>query len=498
MCGFGWVLGAMAGLLGGGGVCTGESLIPTGGNLWPDYFCTWNVQGYVCSYASGEAQRRAMVEGNVFGTGKFQGWAELYPSIRRHLFFVMDDSWDVPLNGDRKYFGSLVLNGERFPSFDGGPGERLGKLRDAVVGRGWRGLGGWVCAQQAAVFAVADDEAYWKQRLGWMREGGVEYWKVDWGERERDATWRTRLTALAAAEAPKLVVEHALTEGAIRSAAVYRTYDVENVISAPVTIGRVAHLLKVTPKGSRTVINCEDEPYVAAGMGAAIGVMRHPFVGALPDGRQDFVFPPVGRDLKRRVDEVVRGVNWHRIADALPASGEGDTVDTVELVDWWMLEKDETYTDHRKGDRREGRAPGRVARGGLKLPEVEMREGGLAPFVLVSRSPNGAVAVAAIGRTLGREYRTPGARVKQDVGSARRIGVFGVFESLTLRFEGAVGPCRVLAQDLAGGEAEDITGQVRIEGEVLMLDGKLISRVGLSAGAKGDLSEPGMVVEIRK
>ena len=66
---------------------------------------------------------------------------------------------------------------------------------------------------------------------------------------------------------------------------------------------------------AKGIINCEDEPYIAVGLGCAIGVMRHPFAGTLPDGAQDFVFPPVGRDIKRRLDEVVRGVRWHRIAE---------------------------------------------------------------------------------------------------------------------------------------------------------------------------------------
>src|ERR1700744_2601834 len=30
-------------------------LVPEVSNPWPDYFCTWNVQGYVCSYKSSQA-----------------------------------------------------------------------------------------------------------------------------------------------------------------------------------------------------------------------------------------------------------------------------------------------------------------------------------------------------------------------------------------------------------------------------------------------------------
>jgi hypothetical protein len=475
-----------------------ESLVPNSPNLSPDYFCTWNVQGYACSYFSSAAQRRAMVEQNLFGHEKNQGWADFYPSVRDGLFLVLDDSWDVPLNGDQRYFGSLILDNKRFPSFTGTPTERLQKLSNAVRDRGWRGLGGWVCAQQAPAYVMQDDDAYWTQRLNWMHDAGIRYWKVDWGEKGHDAAWRLNLTRLAANSAPDLIIEHALAEGSLKSAAVYRTYDVENVIAAPVTIARIADLLRKAPKGSPTLINCEDEPYIAAGTGAAMGVMRHPFAGAMPNGQQDFVFPPVGRDLKRRLDEVIRCVNWHRMANPLPLTGEGDTIDAQKLTDSWTLGKDETWTAHHVGDHRDGSAPARIARGDLAIPTVEVDAGELLPYVLVSRSPNGSVSIATIGRTRDRTYTTPKARVTQNVGNATTIGVFGVFAQLTLRFKDPIDHCQVLAQDLAGNDPTEITAQVAIGGTSLALPGELISKVGLSAAHADDLSEPGLVLVIRK
>src|SRR5690348_9286976 len=57
----------------------GVNLIPTTPGTAPDYFCTWNIQGYVVSYDSGQAQRNAMVESNLFGAGKYQNWLGFYP-----------------------------------------------------------------------------------------------------------------------------------------------------------------------------------------------------------------------------------------------------------------------------------------------------------------------------------------------------------------------------------------------------------------------------------
>ena len=327
-----------------------------------------------------------------------------------------------------------------------------------------------------------------------MRDADFTYWKVDWGRHDHDAEWRRKLTDLGHKIAPHTVIEHALAERSIEFADVYRTYDIENVISAPVTIDRIAKLLQQTPKDSPTLINCEDEPYIAAGTGSAIGVMRHPFAGALPDGSQDFVFPPTSRDLKQRLDEVTRAVRWHRIAAPIPLSAPGAKIDSKRLGDHWILEKDETYTPHKIGDRRDASAPARISRG-LDLPEVEMPNGDEPPFVLASKSAKGAVAITSIGRTTGRKYVTPNARVTLDVGDAPGpFGIFGVYDSLTLRFDHP--PTQVLAQDLAGDESRDITNDVSIKGNELHIPGELLAKIGLSAATKGDVSEPGLLLAV--
>jgi len=71
----------------------GPSLIPSTPSTAPDYFCTWNVQGFVSSYADANAQADAMTEANLFGTGPNQNWVEFYPDARGDLFLVLDDTW---------------------------------------------------------------------------------------------------------------------------------------------------------------------------------------------------------------------------------------------------------------------------------------------------------------------------------------------------------------------------------------------------------------------
>jgi hypothetical protein len=134
------------------------------------------------------------------------------------------------------------------------------------------------------------------------------------------------------------------------------------------------------------------------------------------------------------------------------------------------------------------------------LPLPEVNSDGEPPFVIAGRFPNGAVAVAVQGRTLqGQNWFFPPAAVALGVGSVSGpIGVFGHYRSLTLRFSAPLGKVHVLAQDLAGERAEDITSQVLIKDNMLTLPGGLIEKMGLSAASQGDTSDPGLVLEIRK
>lgn len=141
-------------------------------------------------------------------------------------------------------------------------------LSEKTKSLGWKGLGLWVCAQQAPNSGTNDSVAYWTERFNWMKKAGIDYWKVDWGKDSKSAAWREWLTKLGKRVAPELVIEQAMIPSVMTSAEVYRTYDVENVIAVPHTIDRIGKLLSALPKGRAvSIINCEDEPYIAAGLG---------------------------------------------------------------------------------------------------------------------------------------------------------------------------------------------------------------------------------------
>lgn len=473
------------------------SLVPEKPSQAPDYFCTWNLQGYVTSFSGTEPQRNAMNETNIFGDGQYGNWASMFKKVNRDLYFLLDDSWDVPLNNDKNYFGSLIVDSARFPSVAARkPAQRLKTLSEKVKSAGWKGLGLWICAQEARKYKTGDSVQYWTERLQWMDTADVRYWKVDWGEKDRNPEWRGFLTDLGKQVAPQLKIEHALIPSVLDKAELYRTYDVENIIAIPHTIARIGNVLSHLPAGKATsIINCEDEPYIAAGSGCAIGVMRHEFNGKLPNGVQDMVFPPTGRDLKNRLDEVVRAVRWHRIAEPFEINRNEIFIDTMQLHDYWVMEKNETWMDRKPGEVNSMSAPAIITRG-LEKPIITLKTGdSLRPYILASKYPNGAIAVAAIGRTIKREYITPRANVLLKVDSLNKpLGVFGHFNELTLELKTPVGIKRIFAQDLAGDKAIDVTQRIIIKEDMVIISGALIDEIGLMAATKGDKSEPGLVL----
>lgn len=478
------------------------SLVPDTPSKAPDYFCTWNLQGYKVSYSSSENTRAVMTEQSLFGKDKWDGWVEVFPQIRADLYFVMDDSWDIPTDvnsSSNEYLGLTILDPMRFPSFDGKPAERLAKLNKKVRSYGWKGVGGWICAQEASSdSACRSIDVYWTERLKAAHYAGVDYWKVDWGRHCRDAEWRQNLTRLGHAHAPNLYIEHAMQNEYVEFSDVFRTYDVENIVATPVTIQRVANLLPFETKdGAKGIINCEDEPYIAVGLGCAIGIMRHPFDGKLPDGRQDYVFPPVGRNYKKRLDEVVRAVRWHRIAQPFGVAADA-CIDTVRLQDHWVVQANETWMSRQVGDVLRESAPARISRN-MPLPGVYGVSLDSVPYVMASRYPNGATAIVTTERTLGREYALCPADVVVSLTDLYQpVGIFGRYSRLTLVLpdEIPVDMIKVYAQDLISERATEITGRLAVEGNKIIIDGALIDALGLSAATPGDESLPGMVLQV--
>jgi hypothetical protein len=91
----------------------------------------------------------------------------------------------------------------------------------------------------------------------------------------------------------------------------------------------------------------------------------------------------------------------------------------------------------------------------------------------------------------------PGCDVSLVASDARGpFGVFGYFDNLSIIFDRPLQGKQIVAQDLAGDEAIDISRSVQIRENTLRIPGEVIRNVGLSHATPGDLSAPGMVIAV--
>ena len=450
------------------------------------YFCTWNVQG-AAAYKNKQKQennelafegdqggftsRDAINEENIFGK---DGWINYYPEIRRDIYFLIDDGWDVDYNTktpqDFSKFGSMVVNEQRFPSFKGTPDDKLKEFVERVKAAGWKGLGIWIPAQAYGddwEKPVKDCEPYWRAMLERSKYAGVDYWKVDWGKCAYTTENRKAISDLAREVYPELVVEHGICMWLVNDrnsdygrfendeaykrgvemaeySDVLRTYD-HSQLGISSTLDRVASVLP----NSKALINCESLAYMAAGLGFSLGIMASP---ESENGR-----------------EVLATIRWHRIA---PSFVGGETYQSEEILyDYFDFTEGSTWAPFLIGRRVHQGAPAVISRN-TKLPEVKCD--GEKPFVAASLNLTGSYSLAELGRLLGKPT-SPLADVTCFVeASPENIGVFGSFSSVT--FELSSTPVSVKAQNLVTEETVDITDKVRLD-KRLEISGEILSEI---------------------
>lgn len=458
------------------------------------YFCTWDVQSIGIDREKAEALkteseikfagdqgpltgRDAMNEENVFGEN---GWIHYYPEIREHLYFLIDDGWDVEyhlnmVDEDFPKFGSHDLNETRFPSFKGTPEEKLKQFVERVKAAGWKGLGIWLPAQTLGEDwrkSVKETEGYWRAMLERSKYAGVAYWKVDWGFCAHSPEDRKAITDLAKEVYPELVVEHGIAmtpvneylcddgkfinDEAYESAMAFaefseilRTYD-HTQLGISTTLDRVGCIL---PK-SNALLNCESLCFIAAGLGFSLGIM-----GA-PDTRNG--------------KEAIATIRWHEVA---PAFVGGETHMSEEILsDYFDFIEGNTWASFLFGRRIVQSAPAVISRN-TALPEVTCE--GNQPFVVASANPSGAYSVAELGRVLGEEI-FPLADVTCFVESSpENIGVFGAFSSITFALSSS--PVSVKMKNLFTNETVDVTKELALD-KNLTIPGTLLKQMSGEAG----------------
>ncbi|MCL2299753.1 MAG: hypothetical protein FWC27_06355 [Firmicutes bacterium] len=187
-----------------------------------NYFCTWHLMYWLPAHcdAPGLQTRDVLCDALLFGENGIA--VRHYPQVRKDLFLLLDDGWDVrssqggTLPEDvwfKPYIGSCNLSEEKFPGYGSNPAERLKTLVDKVKSLGWKGLGVWISPTVSYAPVVEGSggsfENFWRTRMEWSKFAGVSYWKVDWGDYDMSDRHRKLLSALKEEIYPALIVEHA-------------------------------------------------------------------------------------------------------------------------------------------------------------------------------------------------------------------------------------------------------------------------------------------------
>lgn len=471
-----------------------------------DYCSTWDMQGgWLVNQPTHITVRDVFTDEAMFGEN---GWAYHFPEdVRKELIVTICDGWDLPysINGkdQRGYFGSFIIDPVKFPGYGDTPQERLKTFSRKVKEAGWKGLGLWICCHEDAAHRLPNNQFnadYWIEKLRWSKDAGILYWENDWGDYAWTDEWRQFLSDMAQRIYPELIIEHITgnlgtndarntgncadkAPAMVHCAAysdVFRTYDVTTQLTCATTTERVARLLKdgysmVGPQ--KGIICCEDEMYMAATMGFSIGIMRNKLRAV------------------RMLDEVVRCVHWHRLAPTFEIGATDVDISEEILTDAWHFTMD-TWDATIQNTLVKQHAPAAIGRG-VQRPEVV--GGTEKPRLLASRNPiTGALSIATMRRTSeGNANHLVYADIAWNVGALTGpVGVFGVYNSLTMTFDRDLTGLQILAQDLMGGTALDVTAECVVCGNVLKVPGNLITYIGTMEGTPGDVSEPGLMLQI--
>jgi hypothetical protein len=494
--------------------------------LAPNYWCTWYWQNYLIKSGqevtnpeagtvyTNPAARDQLNEESTFGKNGMA--VTMLPRTRSDYYFLIDHGWQDKSIKEKTFFTG-ILDTLDYPRYAGlEPRDRLKQMNQDIKALGWKGLGLW--------FRGNPSRAYMQMLVEWSKYAGIEYWKIDGGDTEHFYA-----STLKEDIYPDLWLEHISGAGPVnpkweeaglgyypsvygrdtvkkraslnilKHTDVFRTYDAAPLLVSTTTLQRVHDLLVQTAglPEYRALLNIQDDCNAAAALGLVVAVKRHPMNTPRLYKGLDFHLQIAGdRHVDRRLNEMDRLALWQRIAPPMPA-GYGDyRYSDNNLIDSIVFEVNHTWYKPTHGKMVRQSAPAIMARN-IALPEVVTD--GMSPYVMASRFPNGAIAIATEGRVLPEQsWIEPLAEVSlKEVTPNYPIGIFGNYKSLRLKFENELPEnVSVLAQDLLATSALDITDQVKIEKNEIWISGQLIKEIGTMENDDGDISVPGLAMKI--
>lgn len=482
------------------------NFIPQSNTMNGNYLCSWARQAEVAKRfgISGRTcsdMRDALCEEYLFGDeSHYHFYAD---EFRSGLIFMLDDGWDVPYgsehNGGEEFYGTLCPDAEKFKSFGATPEERLCNISQKIKELGYAGLGVWVSpnygkSDENGNIDYDDVCRYWEEKARLCHDADIKYWKVDWGIYMRDAKYRTIMTECCHKVAPDLIIEHAYPCGVFPDyndqnrpiaerfseylgfSDVFRTYDIHSPFEYVETLKRIDLLLKnkvVFRHGCKGYVNVEWIAFIAAGLGLNLGIMY---------------------DRK----EIEAALRWQRIAPPFAASESDYIRSEHELIDSYYFDhKAASWVDFSNRLHKVS-APAIMARN-TKLPKVEAT-GETEPFVIASKHPKAdALAVAALPRTVDPNiYINALADVTVYPDKLNtKIGVFGVFNSLTLEYGQDIPKNAVVwAQAMLSYVATDITDRVTVDGKKLTIGGRDLRWFGKVTHDHNETYEPSLLITV--
>jgi len=507
------------------------NLVPEEPARAANYWCTWYAQNYWQQRGGEITDFKAINNPNAREELTYEhlfnekdGWAVTYlPRGRSDYIFLIDHGWQTKVPEERTVAGaapfySLQIDPRDFKEYaHRRPEESLRLFNQDIIGRGWRGLGLWVRGNVT--------EAAARTFVEWSKYAGIEYWKIDGGGTQFFYSYKVKQEIYPALQLEYITGSNGpLNPGwekpdapaypsvydiggkqqqamlkVLRHTDAFRTYDAAPILVSTTTLRRTHDILKQTVGHPEyvAILNLQDDPQVAAGLGCLISSKRHPNYMERTYQGQDMHHQIRGqRMIQKRMNEIERFGRWQRIAPAFAASVGSYLAADRDLVDSYLHTERDTWFQATYGKMVYQSAPAIMARN-MPLPEVEAE--GDAPYVMASTYPNGPVAIATEGRVKPEDqWYHPRARVTVRVQDAcQPIGVFGHYDRLVLRFGKPLGDVKhVWAQDLLAEQAMDIKDRITLNRRTLTLPGKLIDAIGTAAGDRGDISVPGLVLRI--
>ncbi|WDE99419.1 hypothetical protein PQO03_16400 [Lentisphaera profundi] len=514
------------------GIDKGPDLVPEAAAEVANYWCTWYAQNYWIGRGTdlqdlkgvtNSAAREEINYHTIFNPK--DGWASTYldKESRKDYIFLIDHGWQSKnkeeyIAGGSAFF-NMITDPRDFAEYAHlEPKERLKKFNEEIKALGWSSLGLWtrgnINEKQARTF------------VEWSKYAGIKYWKIDGGtgggkffsQKVKEDIYPELILEYITGSGgninPKWNQEHCsypsvydfggnLRKGMLKMVQhvdVFRTYDASPLLMTTTTLRRTHDVLKQTQQQAKykSVLNIQDDCNVALGLGVLVASKRHPNMGERTLKGQDLHHQLSGpRLMQKRMNEVQRLGRWARIAPAFSAGIGTYLSSSNKLIDRCVYTAWDTWAGATYGKMVSQSAPAIMARN-MPLPIVETD--GVAPFVCVSTYPNGPTGIATDGRVSPKKrWFEPRAKVTVQIKDASQpIGVVGRYTELVLKFSGDLaGVTNIWAQDLLDDKSVDIRTQVKIDKNTLIIPGALIDRIGLSAGDKGDLSVPGLVLQLR-